>query len=282
MILVDFSQVMISNLMAQLKEMNTELVDEDFLRHMILNSLRYYKSQFKKDFGKEMVICCDSRHYWRKDIFKFYKASRKKGRDDSNLDWDSIFSALNKIKAEIAEFFPYKVIEIEGAEADDVIGTISHNVRKGKILIVSGDKDFKQLQKYDNVSQYAPVQKEMLKVDDADQFLKEQILRGDDRDGIPNFLSDEDTFVTTKRQRQLSEEKVQKWTRMKPEFYCDDVMLDRYKMNQKLIDLTFTPEDIRVKILTEFEKPSNGSIPMVQKYFIKNKLVYLLDRIEEF
>ena len=45
MILVDFSQVMISNLMVQLAN-NQQQLDEPMVRHMVLSSLRMYKQKF--------------------------------------------------------------------------------------------------------------------------------------------------------------------------------------------------------------------------------------------
>jgi hypothetical protein len=33
---------------------------------------------------------------------------------------------MNAIKADLKEVFPYKYIDVDGAEADDVIGTICH------------------------------------------------------------------------------------------------------------------------------------------------------------
>ena len=200
MILVDLNQVAISNLMVSLNSYGkgTE-VNEDLVRHMVLNSLRSYRVKFNEEYG-ELVICCDNRKYWRKEIFPFYKASRKKYRENSDYDWTLIFETINKIRDELKEVFPYKVIDVLGAEADDIISVLTNNYATGwlseeKILIISGDKDFMQLQKYKSVSQYAPVLKKFLRTKNPDRFLKEHILRGDPGDGIPNFLSPDNSFV---------------------------------------------------------------------------------------
>ena len=162
---------------------------------MVLTSLRSYEKQYAEDYG-EVVLAYDSRHYWRKDVFPFYKASRKKARAESSHDWTAIFEVLNKIRDEIREYFPYKVVEVHGAEADDVISTLCKNKGpKDKILILSGDKDFIQLQKYPGVRQYNPITKRPVSHDDPWQYIKEHVMRGDKSDGIPNFLSDDDTFV---------------------------------------------------------------------------------------
>src|SRR5210317_1511908 len=154
MILVDLNQVMISNLMAQIGRDSD--ISEDLVRHMILNSLRSYNGKFKEEYG-DIVICCDSRHYWRREIFPNYKWGRKQSRSGDTLDWDLIFSIFNKVRDELKEHMPWKVMDIHGAEADDIIATLVKHNTSGKVLILSSDKDFIQLQKYNNVQQYAPI-----------------------------------------------------------------------------------------------------------------------------
>ena len=162
-ILVDFNQVAISNLMINLKMNQLDTVDEDMLRHMILNSLRFNRNKFTEDYG-ELIICCDGRNTWRREVFPFYKRNRKKTRAASGYDWNHIFETLNKIRQELDERMPYKVVHLEKAEADDIIAVLAKQWSKDeKVLILSGDKDFMQLQKYDNVKQYSPVQKKFLR-----------------------------------------------------------------------------------------------------------------------
>jgi len=281
MILVDFSQVIISNLMQSIKQIDK--VDEDFLRHMIFNSIRYYKSKFKNKYGEKVVICCDSRHYWRKDVFPHYKASRKKGREDSGLDWNEIFGILNQVKAGMKEHSPYIVLEVDGCEADDIIGVLAKTQHtEGPIMIVSGDKDFKQLQRFKNVSQFSPVMKKMLVEKNPKRYLIEHIMRGDGGDGIPNFLSPADSFVTGTRQKALAKKKVDKWVEQNPTMFCNDFMLHRYKENEKLVDLAFTPDRYRDIILTEYGNGAIGNKGKLLSYFMKNGMRYLIDKIEEF
>jgi Kyanoviridae ribonuclease H len=142
MILVDFSQCVISNIMANQK-LAKEL-NEDLFRHSILITLRSYISKFGAEYGR-LVICADSKHYWRKDVFQYYKARRAEDRKKSELDWGFIFDTLDTIKTELKENFPYQVLEVYGTEADDIIGTLVEQVTSERILIVSGDKDFLQL-----------------------------------------------------------------------------------------------------------------------------------------
>ena len=122
MILIDMNQISLASLMMHL-HMNKGELEEDMVRHMILNSVRMYRTMFNEEYG-EVVITYDSRTYWRKQVFPQYKWNRRKNRESDNKDWDSIFGVLNQIKDEIKEFLPYKVVETYGAEADDVIAIL--------------------------------------------------------------------------------------------------------------------------------------------------------------
>ena len=279
MILVDLNQIAISNLMVSLNTYNkNQEVNEDLIRHMVLNSLRAYKVKFEGKYG-EMVICCDGRNYWRRELFPYYKAGRKQDRASSTLDWTLIFETLNKIRDEIKEYFPYVVIDVEGAEADDIIAVLVQNKSPfDATLILSGDKDFMQLQKHHNVDQYAPVQKRFVKTDDADAFLKEQILRGDRGDGIPNCLSPDDVFVRGARQKPISKKKLGLWMEQSP----DEYVLRGFKRNQSLIDLEFVPEHLREQILELYSQSESGDRSKLFSYFVKHKLKNLMENIQEF
>ena len=282
MILVDYNQVLISSLMAQ-PALQKQGINEDLIRHMVLNSIRMYRNKFKKRFGGDMVICCDNRNYWRKIKFPQYKAHRKKLRETSTHDWNAIFECLNKIKAELKLHFPYKVLEVCTAEADDVIGTICEELYDvGAILILSGDKDFMQLQRYAGVTQYSPIQKRFLKCDDPEQFLKEHIMRGDKGDGVPNFLSADDTFVTDSRQTPLSKKKVMKWIDLDPEIFCTTNMLKNYARNQLMVDLTKVPTNLKTEIMEQYHQSSPSDRSKLFPYFMENRLKNLMEHIGEF
>ena len=282
MILVDYNQVLISSLMAQ-PALQKQGINEDLIRHMVLNSIRMYRNKFKKRFGGDMVICCDNRNYWRKIKFPQYKAHRKKLRETSTHDWNAIFECLNKIKAELKLHFPYKVLEVCTAEADDVIGTICEELRdEGAILILSGDKDFMQLQRYAGVTQYSPIQKRFLKCDEPEQFLKEHIMRGDKGDGVPNFLSADDTFVTDSRQTPLSKKKVEQWIALDPEIFCTTNMLKNYARNQLMVDLTKVPTNLKTEIMEQYHQSSPSDRSKLFPYFMENRLKNLMEHIGEF
>ena len=286
MIIVDMNQVMISSLMASLR--GQPHVEENLIRHMVLNTLRVNRLKFKDQFG-DMVIACDDKNYWRKQIFPYYKASRKQMREKSPLDWNAIFQTLNKIRDEIRDNFPYPVIRVESAEADDIIATFCHeNGRElggDPILILSGDKDFMQLQKYANVKQYDPVRKRFLECSDPNKFLVEHILRGDSGDGVPNFLSSDDTFVSNSRQKQLRQKVIDQilsadwpedWTGMNEE------LIRNFNRNRLLIDLDRVPDEIRDEVKTQYQQQSEKDRSKLFNYFIKNKLKHMMENINEF
>jgi hypothetical protein len=281
MILLDFNQVMISNLMMQIGNHTNIPIEEGLFRHMVINSLRSYKQKFGTEYG-EMVIACDDKNYWRKQIFPYYKANRKKNREDSELNWTQIFEIFNKVKAEIKENFPYPVIQVDSAEADDIIASLVKTTNdQHKILILSGDKDFIQLHMHSNVKQYDPVRKKWINHDNPERYLVEHVLKGDAGDGIPNVLSDDDTFVTDKRQRPLTQKKINK-------IYNDGAVLldaatDRnFMRNKQLVDLSLVPESIKNEVLNKYQSEQGKDRSKLFNYFIEHKLKLLMENIGEF
>ena len=285
MIIVDLNQVMLSNLLMQLGNHTNAQVEENMVRHMILNSLRSYKVKFGDEYG-EMVIACDNTNYWRKQRFPYYKANRKKNIEASELNWKSIFECMNKIRAELKEYFPYRVLDVESAEADDIIATLvskfGTELNTGeKILILSGDKDFIQLHVYANVEQYDPTRKKWIKHDDPERYLHEHILKGDAGDGIPNVLSPDNVFVVGDRQRPLTAKKMEKIMGTDLE-EMDTTLARNYSRNANLIDLSFTPDTIREKVMEQYNAQEGRDRSKLLNYFIANKLKNLTDHLSEF
>ena len=239
---------------------------------MVLTSLRMYEKQYSPEYG-EIVLAYDSKHYWRKDYFQFYKQNRKKDRERSGHDWGGIFDVLNKIRDEIKEYFPWKVIEVMGAEADDVISTLCKNKDTGKVLILSGDKDFIQLQKYPGVYQFNPTTKKYISSDNPYAFVKEHVIKGDKSDGIPNFLSSDDTFVSGTRQKPISQKKLNAWVDQDPEKFCESQeQYKNYCRNRTLIDFDYVPEEIETKIMEEYESLNSIKKQIPLEYFQKHQL----------
>jgi len=286
MILVDINQTMIANLMAQIGNHTNVEIQADMVRHMILNALRKYRQMYP-DAG-ELVIACDDKKYWRRGVFPAYKANRKKAREDSELDWNQIFTILNTIRDELRAHSPYKVLLVTGAEADDIIATLC--AKRGKLMqstepihILSGDKDFVQLQIYANVQQFDPVRKKQIKTTDPYKYLREHILKGDRGDGIPNIMSRDNCIVDGERQKSLPAKRIEYlagFVDLSKVLPSDQ--LKNFKRNEQLIDLHMIPEDITNAILHEYDIQQPKDIEVFRKYLQDHKLKTLEERIGEF
>lgn len=285
MILIDYSAISISNIAIQKLQ-----PDEDLFRHMVLNSIRMYRKKYGRDYG-EIVLACDAGGNWRKDIYPEYKFSRAKNRNKSDLDWGKIYEMLGKITDEIDESFPYTVLRKKGMEADDIIAAMVEYTQEfgqhEEIMIISGDKDFAQLQKYSNVKQYSPITKKMITIDDPHTNLKTQILKGDTSDGVPNVLSPDDIFVQEGgRQTPLRKKLLDTFLEAKN---VRDVMTEdqyrNYIRNKKMIDLSECPDEFKDYIHNEYSKQiavNDTKKSKVMGYFIQHNCRNLLENITEF
>ena len=288
MILIDYTQVVLGSIIVSLNR--GEDLDDKLVRHITLNNLRYYRNRFKEEYG-ELVICTDNKHYWRRDYFPNYKANRKKDRASSPYDWNEIFSAVNMIRDELDIYFPYKVLHIDGAEADDIIAVVLLNRAEDKNIIISSDKDFIQLHR-ESISQYSPVTKKVLNGENPQAYLKEHIIKGDRSDGVPNVLSSDDTFISEKRQKPIRKTTIvtllEAMNEYDPETLyqiakCNkDTWVRNWQRNETLIDLTKIPEEIVENILYEFDGQVEGYRNNLLNYFIDNKLNSLIKEIQEF
>ena len=275
MILIDFTQTIIAGLMAQIKSNNGE-INENMLRHMILNSLRNYQKRYAQEYG-EIVLCTDASNPWRRDYFPLYKANRKKSREADDKDWQLIFDTLHKVKMEIKENFPYRYMYVEKCEADDIIAILVKHAKE-KVLIISGDKDFQQLHN-DSVEQWSPNLNKMIDCPEPEMFLKEHILKGDKSDGVPNILSNDDCLDAGIRQTPLRKPVLDKYLRISIE--KDDKYYRNYLRNQTLIDLSFIPDDIESAILEEYDETAI-TLGNVLPYLQKHRLNQLLDQAGDF
>lgn len=283
-ILVDISQIIIANMaVMQFSNRDKAEVDSLLITHMIINSLRLYNKRFKHEYG-EMIICCDHRKTWRKEIFPLYKARRQVAKADGDIDWNVLYETMNKTLNDLKYNFPYKVLKVEGCEADDIIGVLAMDLYGQKNVIVSGDGDLTQLLRYKDVKQFHPITKKFIECANPLEYLKEKIIRGDDGDGVPNILSDDDVFMQPGgRQKPIYAKKVAQWLSQPPKQFCEsDKALKNYERNKTLIDLTCTPQHLHDQIMAEYNIPAIGSKALVKEYFMANRMRNLLDVIDEF
>ena len=300
MIILDYSQVALSNILSFQRDLTKGKTDNteaaiNIIRHAVLSSIKFYKKKYGKDYG-EIVVACDGRQYWRKEHFEFYKGSRKKNRDKSDLDWKLIFDTLSDIREDLVQHFPYKVVHIDRCEADDVIAALTKWVQTNdlvteglfeeaqKVLIVSSDKDFKQLHKFGNVKQWSPMQKKFVESPKGNEYLIEHIVKGDSGDGIPNIYSKDDVFMNEgDRQTPVTAKKLAKYLELGIDA-CDNEEVKRnWHRNQLLVDFEFIPEDVRQSVIDTYKstKP-NGDKMSIYTYLIKHRCRMLLDEIEDF
>jgi len=281
MILIDNNQLLISNVFVAMK--HSDIEDENTLRHLVVNTYRYYNQKFKNEYG-DMIICHDSSKCWRKDIFEYYKSNRKKAKQKSQHDWDKIFDTITTIRAEIEQNFPWKNISVPCTEADDIIAVIAeYSSPMESVLVVSSDKDFQQLQKYSNVKQWSPTRNDYLVCEDPDEYLLEHIISGDSSDGIPNILSDDDTFmVEDKRQKPCGKKKINayKIAYKMGEVHCPTIQ-SNWIRNENMIDFAKIPSKIKEEIMKEYNKEHVRDTKNIFPYLVEHKLTKLMESVEE-
>ena len=290
MILLDFSQIAISNVIVQ------KITDPHLIRHQILNSIRMYNKKYREKYG-QMVICADGRNAWRRDFFPEYKASRRESRKDdkstgeSGINWDEVFQVMNQLLIDLKDHFPYKVVHIDGCEGDDIIGALTiqtqHHIGMSEpIMIISSDKDFLQLHRYDNVEQFSPIQKKVLSEKHPRAYLFEHVCRGDSGDGVPNILSDDDTFIhSEKRQTPLRKKKLEMLASVPPEKlrdYMSDEEYRNYQRNTTLIDLREIPSELYDTIIDTYYSQKLAPKMKVMNYLVKNRLKNLVECTGDF
>jgi hypothetical protein len=281
MIILDYNAIAIANIVVQRIE-----ITEDMIRHMILNSIRMYNKKFRDEYG-QMVIANDSSN-WRKEAFPQYKAARKSNREDSPLDWQEIFRIINLVFEEIGDNLPYKTVRVEGCEADDVIGQLVEMTQEfgqhDEVMIVSADKDFIQLQKYNNVKQFSPMTKKFITDPNPTNYLFEHILKGDSGDGVPNVLSPDNTFTDSIRQSPMTKKKIAEFS--VPEEQLPEVMGEEiyrnYCRNKTMIDLNNTPTGLKETIIDTYNKQKTAHPSKVLNYLIKKRCKMLIESAGEF
>ena len=279
MIIIDYNAIAISNIVTQKLD-----IDENLIRHMILNSIRMYRTKFKDKYG-EVVITGDAGNNWRYQVFPQYKASRKKNRKESKMDWNEIFRVINMVWDELGEYFPYKTIKVDGCEADDAIAALVENTQEfgnhEEVMIISADKDFAQLQKYSNVAQFSPMTKKFIKVEHPRKQLLELILKGDTSDGVPNVLSGDNVFVDGTRQTPLRKPILEALME-DPSSQGPEVMRN-IQRNRRMIDLESTPQELKEKIIYSYNNQDKWeNRKKVFSYLVEKRCRRLLEDVKDF
>lgn len=301
MILVDYSQVALATILTFQRELRgNETEVKNLIRHVVLSTIKSYKKKYGQEFGK-IVICTDGRKYWRKEVFEHYKASRKKAREASDLDWKLIFDTLTEMREDLRTHFPYKVVSVDRAEADDIIAVLTEWVQSNelvveglmeeaqKVLILSSDKDFKQLQlapfSSGNVKQWSPMLKKYITASKKEitDFTIEHIVKGDAGDGVPNILSKDDVFVAGERQKPVSAKRLAEFYEKGIDACRNDEERRNWQRNATLVAFDNIPKDVKEEIIEAYlnSKPT-GDKMTIMNYLIENRCRLLLDELEDF
>ena len=284
MVLVDFNGLAIGSIMGQLSR--GEELSENLVKHIILNNLRVYRNKYPESKHGKMVIACDS-YSWRKDVFPEYKAARKANRATDKHDWPMIFDLIEDTLNDLRENFPYAVIKIDSAEADDIIGALTvHKADFGgeDVVIISADKDFIQLQQYGHVEQWSPMFNKMIKEDNPRRYLFEHLLKGDSGDGVPNANSHDDVFTTGSRQTPMTQKAIDKYwdNRDDLEMIMKPNVFRNFMRNVQMIDLTNTPDGIREAAINTYENYKYPPRTNILTYLIEHRMKMLIDSAAEF
>lgn len=298
MILIDYSQVALATILTFQRELKgNEDEVKNLIRHVTLSTIKSYKKKYGKEYG-QIVIATDGRQYWRKEVFEHYKASRKKNRDASDLNWKLIFDTLSEMRDDLIKYFPYKVVNVQRAEADDIIAVLTKYIQDNeliqeglmeepqKVLILSSDKDFKQLQLYGNVKQWSPMLKKYISATKQEiiDFKIEHIVKGDSGDGIPNLLSPDDIFLQDGvRQKSITAGRLAEFFEKGKDACRNDMEIRNWDRNEKLVSFDFIPADVEAEIIEAYK----ASVPVndrmgIMNYLIEKRCRLLLDELEDF
>ncbi len=232
---------------------NKIIPDYNFAAHLLLNNILSVNSKYRSD---EVVVAVDDtswRKQWYEDNkkefseyqYSAYKGNRKK---DPELDWKKLFEILKNVEDVLRDYSDIRVIRSEGAEADDVIGVIAKLIvqrKNERVVIISSDKDFKQLLN-DKVIMFDPIKYKEIKMtpEEATKYLTLLIIQGDKQDGIK---------AIGKRIGPKTAEKV--YEKLDVYFYDNPEAKDRFEFNKKLIDFDCIPMNIEKGIISKFDEP---------------------------
>jgi 5'-3' exonuclease len=301
MILVDYNQAAISSIYIFADDLKAGKDPENIVRHCVISMLLSYKKKYGPKYG-EMIVCCDSTNYWRKDIFKHYKAGRKKSRDESDLPWDTIFKIINQVREDIKQHFPWRVVHVDRCEADDIIAVLSKNsgeITSKKfglynddepVLIISSDHDYKQLHVMDNVKQWCPRNERLITVTskkEIQRLIMEHIVKGDAGDGIPNIRMPSSYFVKGKkvvpRQKQIKSTWLEEFYDKGIDACQTKLQRHRYLLNERLVSFEFIPELYSTAIMKYYnENPPKGDKTRTFEYLVKHRCRILQENITDF
>jgi hypothetical protein len=292
--LLDFNPLVIAKTATATKELGVTKVDLLAIKNYFFRDILHIRQKFR-DAG-EFIICRDAKSNWRKDFFPYYKINRKDARAEMPFDWELCKEAIEVIGQDLVDWFPYKVVQTEKAEADDVIAVLTKHIRGWKpgmgicvkdeeVTIGSRDGDFLSLQIIPGVQQYSLIDKKYLRETDPEGFLRRKILKGDTGDGVPNVLSEDDSIAMKIRQKPITEARITTWESHWKETgqLHPDLDFAKYDRNKRLVDLVDgIPQEISDQILQDYKACTPTNRLKTASYFIHNRMQELHRDLQHF
>lgn len=303
-ILVDLSQIVMSGVITQLADdLERPNVEADSLiKHMVYTMLLGLKQKFGKEYG-EMILCADSNKYWRREYFQWYKGHRKHAKEKAKIDWKVVYAALDALIVDLSEYFPYKVIEVENCEADDIIACLTHYYQENeldegglfggspkRIMICSSDGDFIQLQKYSNVAQWNNQHKKMVSSSNPKRDLLEKIASGDSGDNIPNVITENvwsqhraENLEVKLRATPMKSARLEEFSELGEKACKTDEERANYARNDMLINFDNIPSHVYDSIINTYATyKKKGNTTKLMSYFTKNRMKVLFGDVASF
>ena len=250
-------------------------VNYDLMKFRIFDSI--YRSLFRVNGVREVVLAMDDRRSWRKLYWTKYKANRKDKRERLDLDWDEYFEVYESFMQEIKDHFPFKVIKVKDAEADDVIGAVVLG-KPQDFYIISTDKDFLQLSS-PRVKIYNPLKKTLVEHPNPELFLVQECMTGQAKDNIYNVKTPLD-YPDGKRKPGFGAkafEKALAGAGGYKQFLIDNDLTERFEFNRNLMDFARIPTEIQRRIMRDYDGYQKPDLGMIHEFFKKHQYPEYLD-----
>lgn len=277
-----------SHMIARVVHANRDAVvhNPEFVSHLVFTNVLYTAQKFGAWTGNPMVMALDSKPYWRTKYyadnrlkfaeyknpkFEKYKGNREK---DDTIPWDAIYQVYTSVMVSLRDFSDFFVVGVDGAEADDVIAVATkHYSALGQdVIVVSSDKDFKQLNRPPHVKVWDPIKKMFIPTMNIEHWKRVHALMGDKGDNI--------LAVKPKVGPKTAE-------KMAPDLdyhlQTDPELRERYEFNRTLTDFDRIPEDITKAIVEKIESQGyNYNAMSLLKAFKEFRLSKVAENVHRF
>ena len=228
------------------------------LKKFVMRRLESVDNIAKENFQDEIdeadvidiVFAMDDKlsHSFRKDMYPEYKAQRQLVKRQFQLQpiKDYITNVLFK-ELDVSNQYGYKMIKVDGAEADDVIATTLMKLKDNYIgmMLIASDHDFLQIEGLREFDLFGKEAQRDLggEIVSAKDYLLGKILMGDRSDNIKQVFT------------RCGPKTALKWTKdkesLKKVLKEDQSLASRYMLNKKLISFEHIPQDLSEKIFKQ-------------------------------